>query len=114
MSASDRVPIGTSCQAKSGLRFVESSTCFSGSMTANAHSPGIVAMSANAVVRNFIARRRSSLLPMRRNRAVEIRQRLDARFPRYELRGQHAIRVQVRQLQLTAIHERDERIERVV
>ena len=39
-SASERVPGGTSRHAKSGLRLADSLTCATGSMTANANSPG--------------------------------------------------------------------------
>src|SRR5437899_1480233 len=114
MSASERVRGGKSCQAKSGLRLPASRTCAASSITQNANSPGIGAKSANAVVENFMRGLPRSFFPMRRNRLLEIRQRLDASLPRLEFRRQHAVRVEIRQLVLGAVHEREERIERKI
>src|ERR1700674_396785 len=135
ISASDFVPAGTSLQRRSGFMFSASLTCVAGSGTQNARSPGMRPPSANAVLVSRIgascrgrfipagcllfqrrARIKSDLrfLPMRRNRLVEIRQRLDACLPAPELWWQQAVGVEVRQLDAAAVHERDHRVEREI
>src|SRR5262252_9575278 len=107
MSASDLVPAGRSDHRRSGLRFSDSFTWAEGSMTQNATCPGIGPPSAKAVLVSFI-----SLLPMRRNRLVEVGQRFHPALPCLQLRRQQSLGVEVRQLHLATPHEGNRGIKR--
>ncbi len=87
----------------------DSFTCVAGSIAPNANSAGIGAPSAKAVVVEF-----HFCLPVRRNRLLEIRQRLDARLPRAQLRREQSSESRSGSFDLAALHERDQRIEREV
>src|SRR5262245_61371226 len=97
-------------------------------MTQNVSCPGIGPPSAKAVLVSFIALscankfaraplrtiERSRLLPMRRNRLVEVRQRFHTSLPRVQLPREQSFGIEVRQLDLATPHEGERRIEREV
>src|SRR6185295_8315293 len=109
-STRDFAPVGNPTHAKSGLRLPESLTCVTGSIAPNANSTGMTPPSAKAVVVScMLAPLR--LLPMRRDRLVEEWQAFDPALPGAKLGRQHAVGVEIGDLELAARQIADVRIE---